>query len=53
MLDLGINSASISYEVALEVLGQRRQLSQERLVNNLLLRHLGPAEESDREVILN
>ena len=25
MLDLGINSASISYEVALEVLGQKRQ----------------------------
>lgn len=25
MLDLGINSSSISYEVALEVLGQRRQ----------------------------
>ncbi|MCD8459803.1 antitoxin (plasmid) [Xylella taiwanensis] len=25
MLDLGINSGSISYEVALEVLGQRRQ----------------------------
>ena len=25
MLDLGINSGSISYEVALEVLGQNRQ----------------------------
>ena len=25
MLDLGINSSSISYEVALEVLGQSRQ----------------------------
>jgi hypothetical protein len=25
MLDLGINSSSISYEVALEVLGQNRQ----------------------------
>ncbi|UIX82633.1 hypothetical protein [Xylella fastidiosa] len=25
MLDLGINSGSISYEVALEVLGQSRQ----------------------------